>query len=78
MLSVRLKDLPNHMESNPEMWKEFCLPTNVTASLPAPWNKLEALEQLLIIKHLKPDSFMASISVLQLGVRFGTAACSIY
>ena len=51
------------MENNPEIWKEFCHLSNVTGSLPSPWHKLEALEQLLVIKQLKPDCFMASISV---------------
>lgn len=63
MFFQSMKDLPDHMEKNPDIWKEFCHLSNVTGSLPTPWNKLEPLEQLLIIKHLKPDCFTASISV---------------
>lgn len=63
-VSGSLKDLPNHMECNVQEWQDFCLPSNVADSLPSPWNKLEPLEQLLVIKHLKPDCFAASIVVI--------------
>jgi hypothetical protein len=63
-VSGSLKDLPNHMECNVQEWQDFCLPSNVADSLPSPWNKLEPLEQLLLIKHLKPDCFATSIAVI--------------
>lgn len=59
----RLKELPQHMECNAQEWQEFCLPSHLARNLPSPWHQLEPLEQLLIIKHLKPDCFAASVNV---------------
>ncbi|KAK4009113.1 hypothetical protein OUZ56_014249 [Daphnia magna] len=58
----RLKELPQHMECNAQEWQEFCLPSHLARNLPSPWHQLEPLEQLLIIKHLKPDCFAASVN----------------
>ena len=55
--------MPNHIELNPQVWMDFCHQQS-SIVLPTPWHTLEPLEQLLVIKHLKPDSFMTAISVI--------------
>jgi hypothetical protein len=57
-----LKDLPIHIEDNCEEWKLYCQKPECT-TLPPPWNLLEPLEQLLIVKHLKPAAFLTSVTV---------------
>lgn len=58
----RLKDLPHHIETNWQAWKRFYEHPDCYI-LPAPCDSLEPLEQLLIIKHLKPNAFMTATSV---------------
>ena len=56
------KDLPEHIEKNPKEWQVFCQSSKVSETLPSPWDKLEPIEQVLVIKHLKPDFFASSMT----------------
>ena len=57
------KDLPEHIEKHPVVWKKFYTNDDYQAPLPMPWNEMPVLEKMLVIKYLKPDRLMTAFQV---------------